>query len=583
MAVARPRARGGLRRSIERQLPILVWLRGYEKALFADDTVAAISVWALLVPQALAYATLAGVPVQYGLYTAFAALIAYAIFGTSRHVVQGPSGSVAAVSLAVITPLVGASAVGTSKAVPVTAALAIVTGIIYLLLRAARMGWISNFLSRAVMSGFVLGFSIGIIIDQTYKLLGVDKTSGSYWDELVGTIKQIPDTNLTTLAVGATALVALLLMRHFLPKWPRALIVVVLSIIAVNAFDLTSHGVAVTGTVPTGLFSVGVPQGVWGDLADLIAGALAVIFVGYSETLAAGRAMASKHGYGIDTDQELTAEGVACLGAGLVGGFVNDGSLSKTSVGDAAGQKSQMASLIDAVFVLLTMLFLASLFDNLPSAVLGAVVIDAMVGLIDFRTMARYYRVSRADWIFFMAAGLGIIFLSIIGGILLGVVLSLLLLIAHSSRPQLHRMGRDPASDTYLDVERNEGLIVEPSVLVVRLDGPLFFANANRFNDGVMLLISDSEVPVGAVVVDGEAVSLTDTDGADVLIGMAREMKASGRWFAIARVESAIEDQWRRAGAIDEIGADRVFASVREAADAATRGLAGRADPPERP
>jgi SulP family sulfate permease len=242
---------------------------------------------------------------------------------------------VAAVSLAVITPLVGASAVGTSKAVPVTAALAIVTGIVYLLLRVARMGWISNFLSRAVMSGFVLGFSIGIIIDQTYKLLGV--------------------------------------------------------------------------------------------------------------------------------------------------------------------------------------------------------------------------------------------------------VLSLLLLIAHSSRPQLHRMGRDPASDTYLDVERNEGLIVEPSVLVVRLDGPLFFANANRFNDGVMLLISDSEVPVGAVVVDGEAVSLTDTDGADVLISMARQMKASGRWFAIARVESAIEDQWRRAGAIDEIGADRVFASVREAADAATRGIAARADPPERP
>ena len=568
---------------MEHQLPILGWLRNYEKGWFADDAVAAISVWALLVPQALAYATLAGVPVQYGLYTAFAALIAYAIFGTSRHVVQGPSGSVAAVSLAVITPLVGASAVGTSKAVPITAALAIVTGVIYLLLRIARMGWISNFLSRAVMSGFVLGFSIGIIIDQTYKLFGVDKTSGSYWDELVGTIKQIPDTNLPTLAVGATALVALLLMRYLLPKWPRALIAVVLSILAVNAFDLTSHGVAVTGTVPTGLFSVGIPQGVWGDLTDLIAGALAIIFVGYSETLAAARAMASKHGYGIDTDQELAAEGVACLSAGLVGGFVNDGSLSKTSVGDAAGQKSQMASLIDAVFVLLTMLFLASLFDNLPSAVLGAVVIDAMVGLIDFRTMARYYRVSRSDWVFFMAAGLGIIFLSIIGGILLGVVLSLLLLIAHSSRPQLRRMGRDPASDTYLDVERNEGLIVEPSVLVVRLDGPLFFANANRFNDGVMALISESDVPIRAVVVDGEAVSLTDTDGADVLIGMAREMKASGRWFAIARVESAIEDQWRRAGAIDEVGADRVFASVREAADVATRSIAGRAEPPERP
>ena len=205
-----------------------------------------------------------------------------------------------------------------------------------------------------------------------------------------------------------------------------------------------------------------------------------------------------------------------------MGGFVNDGSLSKTSVADAAGQKSQMASLINAVFVLLTMLFLASLFENLPAAVLGAVVIDAMVGLIDFRPMARYYRVSRSDWIFFMAAGLGIIFFSIIQGIVLGVVLSLLLLIAHASRPPLRRMGRDPASDTYLDAARHEGLIVEPSVLVVRLDGPLFFADANSFHDGVNQLISAADVPVGAVVVDMEAVSHTDTDGADMLIGWPR-------------------------------------------------------------
>lgn len=552
-----------------RYLPIIGWLPEYSKKWFVIDAVAAISVWALLVPQSLGYATLAGVPVQYGLYTAFAALVAYAIFGTSKQVVQGPSGSVAAVSAAVIAPLVGAASVGTDDAVATTAALAITTGLLYLALGIAKMGWISNFLSRAVMSGFVLGFSFGIIIDQSYKLLGVDKTSGSYWDAFVGTIRQIPDTNLATLAVGASALVLLLSMRRFLPRWPRALIVVVLSILAVNAFDLTSDGVAVTGDIPTGLFSVSVPQDVWGDLGALVAGALSIIFVGYSETLAAGRAMASKHGDRLDTDQELVAEGFACGAAGLVGGFVNDGSLSKTSVADAAGQKSQMASLINAGLVLLTILFLASLFKDLPAAVLGAVVIDAMVGLIDFSPMVRYYRVSRSDWVFYMAAGLGILFFSIIQGIVIGVVLSLLLLIWHASRPALRRMGRDPESDTYLDTARHEGLIVEPGVLVVRLDGPLFFANANLFHDGVNQMISTSDAPVRAVVVDMEAVAHTDTDGADILTSMATEMRAKGIWFGIARVEAAILDQWDRSGAIDAIGGHHVFGSIREAVDEA--------------
>ena len=201
-------------------------------------------------PQGLAYATIAGVPVQYGLYTAFVGLIAYAIFGTSRQLVQGPSGAVAAVSAAVIGPIVGTAALGTSKAVGYTAALALVAGVVYLVLGSLRMGWISNFLSKAVLGGFVVGFAIGIIIDQSHKLLGVDEVAGSYVQELVGTITQIPSTSLATLGVGATSLAALLLMRQFLRQWPRALIVMALSILAVQALDLADEGVAVTGDVP---------------------------------------------------------------------------------------------------------------------------------------------------------------------------------------------------------------------------------------------------------------------------------------------------------------------------------------------
>ncbi len=212
-----------------------------------------------------------------------------------------------------------------------------------------------------------------------------------------------------------------------------------------------------TGNVPTGLFSVGLPDVGWSETGALLVGALSVIFVGYSESLAASRAMALKHGYEIDSNQELIAQGVANGASGFVGGFVVDGSLSKTSVADAAGQRTQMASLINAVFILLTILLLASLFENLPSATLGAVVIDAMVGLITFAELNRYYRVNRADWVFFMGAGLGILFFGIIQGILIGVVLSLLLLIARSSRTSVRRLGYDPDSGTYHATARAEG------------------------------------------------------------------------------------------------------------------------------
>jgi hypothetical protein len=229
------------------------------------------------------------------------------------------------------------------------------------------------------MAGFVLGFSIGIIIDQSHKLFGVAPPSGSYMEELWGTLQALPDTSGTTLLVGAGSLALLLALRSMAPKWPRALLVMVLAILASSLLDLADHGVAVTGDVPTGLFSVGIPDVSANDLGPLLAGALAVVFVGYSGSLAAARAMAVKHGYEIDANQELIAQGMSNGAAGLVGGFPVDGSLSKSSVADTAGQQTQMASLINAGFVLLTLLFLASIFEQLPSATLGAVVIDAML------------------------------------------------------------------------------------------------------------------------------------------------------------------------------------------------------------
>jgi sulfate permease, SulP family len=552
-----------------RHLPVLTWLPRYRRAWFRDDGIAAVSVWALLVPQALAYATIAGVPVQYGLYTAFAALIAYTLFGTSRQLVQGPSATVAAVSTAVITPLAGTAAIGTDKAAPWAAALALGAGAVYLALGAARMGWVSNFLSRAVLAGFIFGFGVGIVIDQSSKLFGVSPGDGSYAEELVHLVGHLGDTSLQTLAVGALSVAILLPLRYTRPKWPRALLVVVLSTSASVLLDLSDHGVAVTGDVPTGLFSVGLPDVGSSDIGQLVVGALSVVFVGFSETLAAGRSMAAKHDYELDPDQELVAQGAACAAAGFAGGFVNDGSLSKTSVADAAGQRTQMASLIDAGLVLLTMLVLASLFEQLPSAALGAIVIDAMVGLITLAEGRRYYRINRSDWTVYVTAMAGILFFGIIAGIVTGVALSLLLLIARASNPAVKTLGRQPDSTAYLDLERHPGLETTQGVIAVRIDGPLFFANAHRFRDRVRELIAASPEPVRAVVIDAEAVSQTDTDGADVLTELAAELRRRRISVTLARVNSSVRDLWRRAGTIEAIGGDgRVFPTVIEAVEA---------------
>src|SRR4051794_24657509 len=519
---------------MRRYLPILSWLPGYDRRWLAADALAGLSVWALLVPQSLAYAALSGVPVQYGLYTAFAALLAYPLFGTSKQLAEGPSAAVCAVCAAVIAPLAGAAALGTAAAAPFAAALALATAVVYVTLGLLRMGWVSTFLSKAVMAGFVLGFSIGIVIDQSHKLFGVNIDSGSYAQELWWTLEALPDTSGTTLLVGAGSLAALLLMRALAPKWPRALIVMTLAILASKAFDLAGDGVAVTGDVPTGLFSVGIPDISASDLGTLFVGALAVAFVGFSESLAAARAMAVKHGYEIDANQELIAQGMANGAAGLVGGFPVDGSLSKSSVADTAGQKTQMASLINAGFVLLTLLFLASIFEQLPSATLGAVVIDAMIGLITFAQMRRYFTVSRSDFVFFVGAMLGILCFGIIAGILIGVALSLLLLIARSSQTSVRPLGRAPASDVFHALGDRDGLQTVPGVVVVRIDGPLFFADADHFRARVRTLAHAYAVPTTTVVVDAESVFLTDTDGADILTQLGRRA-ARGRHLARAR------------------------------------------------
>jgi MFS superfamily sulfate permease-like transporter len=433
------------------------------------------------------------------------------------------------------------------------------------------MGWVSTFLSKAVMSGFVLGFATGIVIDQSHKLFGISvPANASYAQELVDTVKALPHADLATMAVGFGSLALLLVMRALVPRWPRMLLVVALAIAVSSALDLAAHGVAITGEVPTGLFSIGLPGVGFSQSTALVIGGLSVIFVGYSESLAAGRETARKHRYELDTDQELIAQGAANLGAGLVGAFVTDGSLSKTTVADVAGQRSQVASLINAGLVLLTLLLLAGLFKTLPAATLGAVVIDALLGLISLRAFRRYYAVNRADWVFFCGAALGILFFGIIQGIAIGVVLSLLLLIWHQSRTSVRELRFDPSTGAFHDASRHRGLETVPGLVIVRVDGPLFFADADRFRTRVRQVVDAAEA-VEHLVVDAEAVHLSDTDGADIVLQVADELATRGISISLVGVHPPVHALWERAGVFAAAEPIAVWDTVPEAVEAYLR------------
>jgi high affinity sulfate transporter 1 len=530
-------------------------------AWLGPDAIAGASVWALVIPQAIAYAAIVGVAPQYGLYTVLGASVMYAIFASTNQVVTGPSATVAAVAASVAVMVTASTA---PDYLTVVVGLTLAAGIIYLLLGLFRMGWVANFLSKSVLEGFVFAFGFGLLADQLHKVLGVPKVEGSYWQVLVGTVREIPQTSIPTLAVGATAITLLLVLRYTAPKVPRSLLAVVLGIGAASVLDLATKGVALVGPLPSGLphltLPIGLPASAW---PTLIAGSFAVILVGYSESLATAKSASAKHGTEVSADQEMIAQGAAFVGSSLLGGFPVDGSLSKTSVADGAGQKTQLAGLVVAGLTVVTLLFLAGAFANLPKAVLGAVVIDAAVGLIHPEVFRRFLTTSKRGFVAFAATAIGLFFVGVVAGVLLGVIISLLLLVATASKSPLRRMGFDSEGQVFVDADSHPAAETIPGILVVELGGPLFFADAEHFRSA-LLGMATQHSPVAVIVDLGPAADI-DLDGADIITKVSSELALKGTRLLLARVDDGRLLLLDRAGTLDAIGRENVYPSVRAA------------------
>ncbi len=550
---------------IRRNVPVTAWLPQYQRAWLTSDLVAGITVWALLVPEALAYAQIAGVPVQYGLYAAPFALIAYAIFGGSKRLSVGPTSTVAIISASVIAPL---AAAGSQHYLSLTIMLAIMTGVVLVAAGVARLGFVAKFLAKPVLQGFIFGLAITIALGQAGKLFGIHTTGDTALQKLISIFQQIGDWRLLPFVLGAGCLAALFLLSKYLPRLPAAIIVVAIATVLAYALNLGAHGLVLVGKVPSGFPGWHLTGITLEDFYHLLPGALAVALVAFSESIAVARSDADKYDYRINTNQEMIANGLSNVGAGLFQGFAVNGSLSKTAASDAAGDKSQLSSFVTAALVFLTLLFLTPLFKYLPEATLGAIVIHALWHYFDPSWMARYYRVRKVDLGLALAALLGVVLFGVLPGILAGVVLSLALLLNRVGSPHTAVLGREPGGTRFADLANHPDYETVPGILIYRFDAALVFPNAELFAEEVRTLMHKTEPPVRIVVIDCEAISDMDTTASDQFLNLLDALEKLNVSICLARVHEPVREFMSKDGIIEAVGVDHIYPRVIDAVDA---------------
>ena len=565
MAMVRPKQKSIL----QRYVPITEWFPMYDwKGDLRPDFIAGLTVWALLIPEAMAYAGIAGVPPEAGLYAAPLALLFYAMFGSSHHLFVGPSSTVAILSATIIAPLAASDG---SNFWALTSWLAIVTGVLFVLFGVLRMGWVANFMASSVLDGFLVGLALVIALGQTDKILGIESEGGNVPQELWSMLSQFAQWSWPTIAVGIASLVALFAIERFWPRIPGALVVLFVAIILSSLFDFASHGIHIVGEIPAGMPPFGFPAWVgWKTLGALIVGALSVILVGYAESWAAAKAYAKQFGYQVDANQELIALGAANFGAGFSQGFVVDGSLSKTAAGVGAGQKTQMTSIIAAGLTLLTVVALTPLFKTLPEATLGAIVVHAVWHLIDFSKFKVLWHTRREDFWLAMLAFLGVALIDILPGIVIGIVLSLLVLIYRASFPNGSEMGVVTVGehDFFADIEEYPEATRPQFAVVFRWNEDLIFSNATAFSATAReLLWERTDPPVPILVVDCSQMSDMDVSGAREMIDFHGELDAADTEMWLTHLSGDALTTAQRAGVIDAIGLDSIFPTNRDAED----------------
>ncbi|WP_392436094.1 SulP family inorganic anion transporter [Chlorogloeopsis fritschii PCC 9212] len=552
--------------AIGRYIPILQWLSNYRLSWLRQDFMAGLTVWAVMVPTALAYTGIAGVPAAVGLYTVPLSLLAYAFFGTSGVLIVGPDSATALLSAHTVMMF---ATPDSSEYLALTSVLAFLVSLLLIGFGLLRMGWVANFISQPVMQGFVQGLAIVTLMTQLPKLFGVKQVDGNFFERLGALLSELPHTHFTTLVMGLASLLLLFAFSQWFPRLPAAFLTILIAVLAVSLFGLQHSGIALVGNIKAGLPPIGLPKMDWQHLSLLLQGALAIALLDYTESLAAAETAAQRTGGHIDHNQEAIALGMANLGSSVSSGFVVAGSLSQSAVSMVAGGKTQMASIFQAALVLLTLLFLMPLFSNLPLAVLGAIVVKAMLTMLNPIYFKQLWRIDRTECCLALAACMGELAFGILAGIGLGVLLSLIVLIYHTSHPETAVLGKlSNESRTYRDIVLHPEAITVPGLLIYRFDAILFFANASFFAQDLKRRIKNSKQPVQEVLVDAETINSVDITAAQMLVKLHAQLQAQNISLSLAGVKDPVWDMMRWTGVEKAIVREHFFESISEGVNA---------------
>ena len=547
---------------LARAIPIVRWLPRYEPGWFRADVIAGVTLWGILVPEGIAYAALAGAPVQAGLYTLLGSLVVYAILGTTRQAVSAPTSGSSIMMATVVSPFLVTSA---GELDELLVLLVLVVGIVFLLGGLVRLGFVIAFISHSVMTGFVFGLAIYIAVSQFSKLFGLPRGHSAVLYQLWHLIGQLGAANWVTFAIGAGGLALLYILEARAPRAPAPLMIMAAGILVVSGLRLADeHGVQIVGVIHPGFPAVSLPNANLDDVLDLLPGACAIALFILSEALGVGYSLSSKYGYDIDPNQELVAIGVSNVAAACLGGIVSGCSVSSTAVNDRAGAKSQVSSLAAATMVLITLVALMPLFQNLPQAVLSAIVIHAVARMMRLAELKRFYRFHLAEFAQALVALLGVITVGILPGLGIAVVLSLLRFIWGASHLSLSRLGPVPGKEHSYEVIGRSSI---PGLEIVRLDSPLFFANALRFRNEVRVLLSDS-TPPNAILLNLHANFGIDLSATDTLLGLVAEAENTNTEILFAELQDPVRQMFRRCGLLDRVGENRLFATVDDGVQA---------------
>lgn len=528
----------------------------YERSWLRGDVVAGVTVAAYLVPQVMAYAEVAGLPPVAGLWAVVGAMTVYALLGSSRQLSVGPESTTALMTAVAIGPL---AAGDPARYAALAAALALVVAVLCVVGWVARLGFLGELLSKPVLVGYLAGVAVIMIVSQLDTITGVEVEGSTPLQEIASFVGALPDVHLPTVLLSAAVLLGLLLGSRYFPRAPIPLIAILLAAAAVAWLDLD---VEVIGEVPAGLPSPQVPVVDGGDLASLLLPAVGVTVVAFTDNTLTARAFATRGGYRVDANQELLALGGANLAAGLSQGFPVSSSGSRTVIGDSLGSRSQLYSLVAVATVLVTLFALGDLLAAFPSAALGALVVWAALRLIDLDELRRIARFRSSELVLALTTTVAVLVVDILYGVLVAVGLSVLDLLRRVARPHDGILGYAPGVAGMHDIDDYPGARQVPGLVVYRYDSPLFFANAEDFKRRALEAVDDAEQPVEWLLLNAEANVQVDLTSVDALDELREELEGRGIVLALARVKFDLREELSRAGFVDRVGDEHIFATL---------------------